>query len=72
MSCESEQYPAFLKSVFTPTNVRDAIITMPHKVRRARDGRLQGDLFAGEGFVLRFPRDHRGGVALGRADRLLK
>src|SRR3954454_7114245 len=28
MSCESEQYPAFLKSVFTPTNVRGAIITM--------------------------------------------
>jgi shikimate dehydrogenase len=73
MSCKSEQYPAFLKSVFTLTNLRGAIITMPHKVstvslldeqtiavkiagscnavRRARDGRLQGDLFDGEGFV---------------------
>lgn len=73
MSCEAERYPAFLKSVFTLTNIRGAIITMPHKVstvglvdevtsavriagscnavRRARDGRLQGDLFDGEGFV---------------------
>src|SRR3954464_10046751 len=73
MSCKSEQYPAFLKSVFTLTNIRGAIITMPHKVatlglldeqtiavkiagscnavRRAPDGRLQGDLFDGEGFV---------------------
>src|SRR3954453_11889034 len=73
MSCKPEQYAAFLKSVFTLTNVRGAIITMPHKVstvslldeftslveiagscnavRRARDGRLQGDLFDGEGFV---------------------
>jgi len=73
MSCEPEQYPAFLKAVFTLTNLRGAIITMPHKVstvslldeqtiavkiagscnavRRARDGRLQGDLFDGEGFV---------------------
>src|SRR5512138_2943800 len=73
MSCEAEHYPALLKSVFTLTNVRGAIITMPHKVstvglldepatavkiagscnavRRAADGRLQGDLFDGEGFV---------------------
>ena len=73
MSCEAEHYPAFLKSVFMLTNVRGAIITMPHKVstvglldeattavriagscnavRRASDGRLQGDLFDGEGFV---------------------
>jgi len=73
MSCEAEHYPAFLRSVFTLTNVRGAIITMPHKVstvglldeatiavkiagscnavRRAADGRLQGDLFDGEGFV---------------------
>jgi len=73
MSCKAEQYAAFLKSVFTLTNVRGAIITMPHKVstvglldelttavkiagscnavRRAPDGRLQGDLFDGEGFV---------------------
>src|SRR6185503_12702988 len=73
MSCEAEHYPAFLRSVFTLTNVRGAIITMPHKVstvglldeatiavkiagscnavRRAADGRLQGDMFDGEGFV---------------------
>src|SRR5512138_1118066 len=73
MSCEAEHYPALLKSVFTLTNVRGAIITMPHKVstvglldepatavkiagscnavRRMKDGRLQGDLFDGEGFV---------------------
>ena len=73
MSCESANYPAFLRSVFTLTNVRGALITMPHKVatvglldeatiavkiagacnavRRTADGRLQGDLFDGEGFV---------------------
>ena len=73
MSCEPEPYPAFLRSVFALTNLRGAIITMPHKVttvglldelstavkiagscnavRRAPDGRLQGDLFDGEGFV---------------------
>ena len=73
MSCEAEHYPEFLKSVFTLTNIRGAIVTMPHKVstvglldetttavkiagscnavRRTRDGRLQGDLFDGEGFV---------------------
>jgi shikimate dehydrogenase len=73
MSCGPEQYPVFLRSVFALTNLRGAIITMPHKVttvglldelttavkiagscnavRRAPDGRLQGDLFDGEGFV---------------------
>ncbi|HJY78159.1 MAG TPA: ThiF family adenylyltransferase [Burkholderiales bacterium] len=73
MSCGPEEYPAFLKSVFALTNLRGAIITMPHKVttialldeatsavkiagscnavRRAPGGRLQGDLFDGEGFV---------------------
>ena len=73
MGCEADHYPAFLKSVFTLTNIRGALITMPHKVatvglldeltptveiadscnavRRAPDGRLQGDLFDGEGFV---------------------
>jgi shikimate dehydrogenase len=73
MSCEAARYPAFLKSVFTLTNIRGAIVTMPHKVstvglldeatsavsiagscnavRRASDGRLQGELFDGEGFV---------------------
>jgi shikimate dehydrogenase len=30
--CKPEDYPAFLKSVFTLTNIRGALITMPHKV----------------------------------------
>jgi len=73
MGCRADAYPAFLKSVFTLTNIRGALITMPHKVttaalvdeastavqlagscnavRRLPDGRLQGDLFDGEGFV---------------------
>ena len=73
MGCRAEHYPVFLKSVFTLTNIRGALITMPHKVatvalldeatpavkiagscnavRRTEDGRLQGDLFDGEGFV---------------------
>lgn len=32
MGCQSEHYPAFLKSVFTLENIRGALITMPHKV----------------------------------------
>ena len=32
MGCQSENYPAFLKAVFTLENVRGALITMPHKV----------------------------------------
>ena len=32
MGCQVEHYPAFLKSVFHLTNVRGALITMPHKV----------------------------------------
>jgi shikimate dehydrogenase len=73
MGCQAKDYPAFLKSVFTLTNIRGALITMPHKVttlglldemtpavrisgscnavRRGADGRLQGDMFDGEGFV---------------------
>ena len=73
MGCRAEDYPDFLKSVFTLTNLRGALITMPHKVvtvglldeasptvqiagscnavRRTEDGRLQGDMFDGEGFV---------------------
>ena len=73
MGCRAEHYPAFLKAVFTLSNVRGALITMPHKVttaalvdeastavrlagscnavRRLADGRLQGELFDGEGFV---------------------
>jgi len=73
MGCRSENYAAFLKSVFTLENIGGALITMPHKVstvglldevsptaliagscnavRRGVDGRLQGDMFDGEGFV---------------------
>ena len=73
MGCRADDYPAFLRSVFTLANIRGALITMPHKVttaalvddastavrlagscnavRRLPDGRLQGDLFDGEGFV---------------------
>jgi shikimate dehydrogenase len=32
MGCRSADYPVFLKSVFTLTNIRGALITMPHKV----------------------------------------
>jgi shikimate dehydrogenase len=73
MGCKAEAYPSFLSTVFQLTNLRGALITMPHKVatvalvdevtaavrvagacnavRRTADGRLQGDLFDGEGFV---------------------
>lgn len=32
MGCRPADYPVFLKSVFTLTNIRGALITMPHKV----------------------------------------
>ena len=32
MGCQPADYPAFLQSVFTLTNIRGALITMPHKV----------------------------------------
>ena len=32
MGCQAEHYPALLKSVFKLTNIRGALITMPHKV----------------------------------------
>jgi shikimate dehydrogenase len=32
MGCQSANYPAFFKALFTLTNLRGAIITMPHKV----------------------------------------
>ncbi|MDB5843263.1 MAG: shikimate dehydrogenase [Polaromonas sp.] len=73
MGCQSADYPAFLQAVFTLTNIRGALITMPHKVttvglldrasptvqvagscnavRKGADGRLEGDMFDGEGFV---------------------
>ncbi len=73
MGCKAENYPAFLRAVFSLENIRGALITMPHKVttlglldevsgtaqiagacnavRRTAEGRLQGDMFDGEGFV---------------------
>ena len=32
MGCKTEDYPAFLKAVFSLANIRGALITMPHKV----------------------------------------
>jgi shikimate dehydrogenase len=32
MGCQPQDYPSFLRAVFTLTNVRGALITMPHKV----------------------------------------
>lgn len=32
MGCRVDDYPAFLRAVFTLTNLRGALITMPHKV----------------------------------------
>ncbi len=32
LGCQAEHYPTFLKSVFQLTNIRGALITMPHKV----------------------------------------
>lgn len=73
MGCRAEHFPHVLRAAFSLTNIRGALITMPHKqtcvalvddvspaveiagscnaVRRTADGRLQGDLFDGEGFV---------------------
>ena len=73
MGCQAEHYHALLRSVFQLSNIRGALITMPHKVstvglldevtptvkvagacnavRRSADGRLQGDMFDGAGFV---------------------
>ena len=73
MGCQAKDYPEFLRTIFKLTNLRGALITMPHKVttiglldevfpnaaiagacnavRRGPDGRLQGDMFDGEGFV---------------------
>jgi shikimate dehydrogenase len=73
MGCRAGHFAGVLAAVFALTNVRGALITMPHKaaaaalvdevspagriagacnaVRRMEDGRLQGDLFDGEGFI---------------------
>ena len=36
MGVTAENYPAFLKSLFTLTNIRGALVTMPHKVTTIR------------------------------------
>lgn len=73
MGCQAPDFANFLSALFKLSNVRGALITMPHKVttvalldevlpgaaiagacnavRRLPDGRLQGDMFDGEGFV---------------------
>jgi shikimate dehydrogenase len=73
MGCKPEDFPDFLRSLFKLSNIRGALITMPHKittvglldevsptaaiagscnaVRLSADGKLQGDMFDGEGFV---------------------
>jgi shikimate dehydrogenase len=73
MGCQAQDFETFLPSVFKLTNIRGALITMPHKVttvrlldevlptaaiagacnaiRRTADGKLQGEMFDGEGFV---------------------
>jgi shikimate dehydrogenase len=73
MGCRADDYPTFLRAVFKLSNIRGALITMPHKVstvgllddisptaaiagacnavRLGPEGRLQGDMFDGEGFV---------------------
>jgi shikimate dehydrogenase len=73
MGCKPEDYPVFLRALFQLSNIRGALITMPHKVttvgllddvsptasiagacnavRLSAEGRLQGDMFDGEGFV---------------------
>jgi shikimate dehydrogenase len=32
MGCKAEDFPAFLRAAFTLTNIRGALITMPHKI----------------------------------------
>lgn len=73
MGSQPQDYAELLRTVFRLSNIRGALITMPHKVstvglldevlpgaqiagavnavRRLQDGRLQGDMFDGEGFV---------------------
>ena len=73
MGCQVPDYPDFVRSIVKLSNIRGALITMPHKVttvglldevlptaaiagacnavRRLPDGRLQGEMFDGEGFV---------------------
>ena len=89
MGCRAEHYPEFLCALFKLTNLRGALVTMPHKVttiglldevlptaaiagacnavRLGPGGKLQGDMFDGEGFVrgvLRKGRQLKGASAL--------
>ena len=90
LGCQAGDYPDFLRAIFKLSNIRGALITMPHKVstvglvdellpaaaiagacnavRRLPDGRLQGDMFDGEGFVRGLLRK---GVALKGAHALV-
>ena len=85
MGCRAPDYPEFLRLLFRLSNIRGALITMPHKVTTAglldrvsttaqvagacnavrvgADGRLEGDMFDGEGFVGGMLR--KGGVIRG-------
>ena len=56
MGVRSADYPEVLKAIFRFTNIRGALVTMPHKVTtvavlRRADGKLFGDLFDSAGFV---------------------
>ena len=89
MGCRAEHYPEFLRALFKLTNLRGALVTMPHKVttiglldevlptaaiagacnavRLGPGGKVQGDMFDGEGFVrgvLRKGRQLKGASAL--------
>jgi shikimate dehydrogenase len=90
MGCKPDDFAVFLRAVFKLTNIRGALITMPHKVttldlldevlptaaiagacnavRLSPSGRLQGDMFDGEGFVRGVLRK---GVALKGASALV-
>lgn len=91
MGAQAEVYAQVLRSVFSLSNIRGALITMPHKVstvglldevlpraqiagavnavRRLADGRLQGDMFDGEGFVRGLK--HKGFVPKGKRAMVL-
>ena len=64
MGCKAEDYPAFLKLVFKLSNIRGALVTMPHKVTTIAAARRGHDHGEGRGRVQRDPR-------LARAARLV-
>ena len=45
MGCEAPQFPAFLRAVFSLTNIGGALVTMPHKVTVVEDAVVY-DVFA--------------------------